>query len=426
MGLGKTAVTITSVKQLSINTALIIVPAILKTNWQSEFLKFANKKVHIPKSNQDVDPDTINVVSYEFAMSHFKSLPKKWDLLVCDESHYLKNPKSKRTQSILGKGGIAHGSKRTWLLSGTPAPNNPAELWTTLFTFGQTNLKYNEFVRTYCDFYENAWGAVIITGLKYGADVALKKLLEPILYKKTKADVELDLPPLRHHYLDINPKRVTISQIEIDKSLRELFLTGITPTEFLEDLKRETLLLQDMLSSQNELDVINVLSSQAQSISTVRRYMGIQKVLEIMPLLREELENHAYPKIVIFAAHVRIVEYIARELQEFGARSIYGETPAKERDLAVELFQKDSEECRVLVCGISTAGVGLNLTRSSEVMMLELSYTPAYNEQAIMRCHRIGSQKAVRVRYVRLKDSLDGRIMEILTRKSDDNEKIFN
>lgn len=426
MGLGKTAVTITSIKQLSINTALIIVPAILKTNWQLEFLKFANKKVHIPKSNQDINPDTINVVSYEFAMTHFKSLPKKWDLLVCDESHYLKNPKSKRTQSILGKGGLAHGSKRTWLLSGTPAPNNPAELWTTLFTFGQTNLKYNEFVRVYCDFYENAWGATIITGLKRGADIALKKLLEPVLYKKTKADVELELPPIRYDYLDIPGKRITMSQIEVDKSLREMFLTDITPLEFLEDLKKETLLLQEMLKTTNEMDVVGLLNSKAQSVSTIRRYMGIQKALEILPLLNEELESGAYKKIVIFAAHVKIVEYITKELQEFGSRSIYGETPAKERDAAVEVFQRDTEECRVLVCGISTAGVGLNLTRSSEVMMLELAYTPAYNEQAIMRCHRIGSQKAVRVRFVRLKDSLDGRIMEILTRKSSDNEKIFN
>jgi len=388
MGLGKTCVTITALEKL------------------------------------DIKKDHLNIVSYEFALNNATKLPKEFDAIVCDESHYLKNPKSKRTQVILGSKGIVHRAKRIWLLTGTPAPNNAAELWPMLFTFGQTTFKYNEFVQTYCEFYENAWGAVIITRLKPQAHLAIRKMLEPIMYQRTKEDVALDLPPISYHKLILKQKKITLSQIEINKDLREMFLSDSTPEELFTKLKQEELEFQKMLDLPNEIDVMNALSTRSQGVSTIRRYLGIQKAIEILPLIVDELENNTYQKIVIFAVHTKIVEYMTKNLKEFKAKSLYGATSTADRDLAVKAFQES--DCRVLVCGISAAGVGLNLTRGSEVLMLELAFTPAYNSQAVMRCHRIGQKNNVRVRFVEMKDSLDSRITEILSRKSLENELIFN
>merc|ERR1719247_1719191 len=52
-----------------------------------------------------------------------------WRILLCDESHRLKNRESDRFKAILP---IARAASRVILLSGTPAPNCSAELWAQL------------------------------------------------------------------------------------------------------------------------------------------------------------------------------------------------------------------------------------------------------------------------------------------------------
>jgi len=426
MGLGKTCVTLTAIKELGTTSALVIVPAILRTNWKEETLKFINETAIIPKKPVDMDNTKINIVSYDFILNHHKSIPKEWEVIVCDEAHYLKNPKSKRTQTILGAKGLVHRAKRIYMLSGTIMPNHAGELWPILFTFGRTHLKYNEFVKTYLDSYENAWGAVIITGLKPMAHIAIKALLEPIMYKKTKEDVALELPEITYHTYKMDAAKITLSQVEIDKDLRAMFIGDKDPQEFLNTLNAEIDLLKSILNSNEDVDIIGLLNANAQGVSTIRRFMGIQKALEIIPLLQEELENKEYKKLLVFGVHTKVIEYLTKELMDYGALAIYGETSQENRDKAVKAFQDENSACRVLVCGIGAAGVGLNLTAGSEVVMLELAFTPAYNEQAIMRCHRIGQKNKVRVRFIQMRDSLDCRIMEILSRKSLENELIFN
>ena len=50
-----------------------------------------------------------------------------FDLMICDESHYIKNPNAKRTQALQRL-----VTPYVVLMTGTPLENSPDELWTTL------------------------------------------------------------------------------------------------------------------------------------------------------------------------------------------------------------------------------------------------------------------------------------------------------
>ena len=72
---------------------------------------------------------------------------------------------------------------------------------------------------------------------------------------------------------------------------------------------------------------------------------------------------------------------------------------------------------QLIVCSIEVAGQGLTLTRSSNVVFLELDWTPAKHDQAEDRCHRIGQQDAVNASYLLAAHTIDETISTLLERK---------
>ena len=119
MGLGKTVQAAVAAKELGVQSALIIVPASLWMQWKSEF----------PRWN---DFTKIKVARYSRPYEFKNELA---DLIICDEAHYIKNPKAKRTkavQEVLKKHKKA--KKRIWFLSATPMPNDARELYIPITT----------------------------------------------------------------------------------------------------------------------------------------------------------------------------------------------------------------------------------------------------------------------------------------------------
>ena len=104
-------------------------------------------------------------------------------------------------------------------------------------------------------------------------------------------------------------------------------------------------------------------------------------------------------RLVVFAHHREIQRAL---LERFpAALHILGEDSHGARDAALRAFQApDGAGNQLIVCSIEVAGQGLTLTRSSNVVFLELDWTPAKHDQAEDRCHRIGQQDAVNASYL--------------------------
>jgi SNF2 family DNA or RNA helicase len=122
-------------------------------------------------------------------------------------------------------------------------------------------------------------------------------------------------------------------------------------------------------------------------------------------------------RLVVFAHHREIQRALLDHFPH--ALHILGKDSHASRDHALQRFQApdDGAENQLIVCSIEVAGQGLTLTRSSNVVFLELDWTPAKHDQAEDRCHRIGQQDAVNAYYLLAAETVDETISTLLERK---------
>lgn len=442
MGLGKTIQAIEAAHTLNLKHILVICPAVARFNWKNEWMDARKEEFwtyHTINSKKATftNPHSANVTicSYDLAEDYLKnSLIKRsrpqFDALILDEAHYLKSPKTKRTKAIFGKSGIVRYSRRTWMLSGTPVPNHVGELWGVLYTFGKTTLKYDQFIRRYCNFYETTWG-IQITGSKLKTMPELKRHFDGFLLRRTKEEVNLELPPITYRYLLVEPAPV-------DLEMQSSFVQYLFPkdrTDYLfEKLKkeRETLTnMVDLMSDPRNTMIERVpnqktdaLAAVALSLSALRRYIGIQKVPPIAKLVREELKEKKYEKVVIFACHRDVIRGLWDELRDLGAVTLYGGHSDEKKEKNVKKFQH-SKNTRIFIGNIQAAGTAITLTAAHHVIFIEQDWVPGNNAQAAMRCHRIGQKKPVTIRVASVENSIDQRVNDILTRKVREITNLF-
>ena len=91
--------------------------------------------------------------------------------------------------------------------------------------------------------------------------------------------------------------------------------------------------------------------------------------------------------------------------------------PPPKRNAVVSGIQDGSVEVAILQ--IDAAGSALNLQAASRIIMLEPSWTPGANHQAIARAVRIGQHNPVLVSWPMVRNSIDESVIRVLRRKQD-------
>jgi len=410
-GLGKTAQVICAADWLELKTGVVICPAFLRTNWTREFAKWsdAGRTVAAWVSSKDKPPEAdVVCVSYDLAG---KAVFGRWvekfkpDFMVCDEAHALKNRTAKRTMAILGRAksqGHMRHAKHFWLLSGTPMLGTADDLYTPLKAFGAYTGSWHQFVDEFTSGYVGDYGYKV-TGNKNVA--GLQKLMAPYLLRRKLEDVDMQLPNLSVQTvmvdpLETNPGNSAIMELE-------------TWERYIRDI---------MGNRADILDRYKQITPQERAkMVEARQIVGMLKVRSYASLINDELFNWTKDKVVIFAIHRGVIKGLRIFLEAMGYRPgvIWGGTPMDQREKLIEKFQNkaDGSAGRVLICNINAAGTGLNITGARYVDIVEASWTPAENEQAIKRLHRIGQEQKVTARFVGLAGSVDEYITEVLAKK---------
>jgi len=208
------------------------------------------------------------------------------------------------------------------------------------------------------------------------------------MLRRTLQAASVDLPPLR----------VEISAVDWKGDLeQELLAAGLTE----EDVK---------LFVRDELD--------QGKMSTVRRILGELKVGPACAALAEDLSSGALAKIVVLAHHRLVLNRAEKELSKYGLVRIDGSTTPAARDKAVQQFMND-RGTKVFLGQQTASGTGLNLQAASEIALLEPSWSPAENAQAIARIHRLGqSATSCRARIFVLPGTLDDVVMSVVANKT--------
>jgi SWI/SNF-related matrix-associated actin-dependent regulator 1 of chromatin subfamily A len=400
MGLGKTPQALLA----AVPPVLVVCPAIARVHWQREAERWRGwtNEVTVVSYNGLENPDT------------FKRLTAQpWGTLILDEAHYLKSPTAQRTKNVLGKGGLAHHADRIWCLTGTPMPNHPGELWPMMYVLGATPLQYSAFVGRYCNIDDTGK----IRGARQSAIPELKAALAPFCLRRKKEEVGMQLPPMTIDTLPVEAGDVDI----------ETWFPGLL-NSVNRDVAKLRAKIDDLIAK--EEGAVRAATEKGQDISslidsttTLRRYVGLQKVNSICDIVEQELLAGAYEKLVIFAWHKSVIEEIRIRLGKYGVATLYGGTDPKRRQRIIDDFQNTARP-RIVACNIAAAGTAINLTAASQVIFAESDWVPGNNAQAAARCHRIGQEMPVNVRVAYLPGTLDEQIQTSLARKMRDIEAL--
>lgn len=403
-GIGKTAQAIRALDLIGAKRVVIVCPAAVREVWKGEFAKFARIPRRILKGIGIQDLNTwlrgksdVLLLSYEMAT--------KWshrmngdiiDAVIFDESHYLKSFTALRTITLLGAGcegksGLASWGARVWFLTGTPNPNDAADIWSMMRFCKATRLSRDTFCNRY---YKARVGSFSASHTpKKEMLPELKQALSSFSLRRTKAEAGLQLPPIW----------LTTTTVDGD-------------TEEIRKLLREHPGMEKAVIDAVEKGGLSFLD--AQHIATLRRLVGEAKAPAFVELLKEELHN-GLEKVVVFGIHTRALDHIENALRDHGIESVRvdGSTGDKDRGHNVELFQGSARH-RVFLGNIRAAGTGLTLTAAADVIMFESDWAPAANAQAIMRVHRIGQERSVSARFITLANSIDEHVSAVVARKT--------
>jgi SWI/SNF-related matrix-associated actin-dependent regulator 1 of chromatin subfamily A len=413
MRVGKTPAVIRAFDMLNLKNILIVCPASVRVNWARELQRFSplDRPTQVVFPGMQPNISDVVIISYDMLVT-YKDLLKSviWDVVVADEAHMAKERTAARTRALYGHGkrspGIIASTKRVWRLSGSPAPNNASELWTHLHSAGLAPESYWDFTYFFCSGFDTNWGFQI-SGNKNVEE--LKRRLSGFIMRRTLAEVMPQLPPVAFEIVTV-PRSDAILSPEFHNQFPQLIQA---------DAK-----LQAALSSLDPASQISMLEQTASSVTTLRRFILASKLPAIGDQLDEDLTTGSVDKLVVFCVFKLGVEWISERLKKFGVVILFGETPAKKRQENIDEFH-NNPNTRVFVANLVAGGVGIDLAHCSECVLLECSFVPGDNQQAVARLQGINQKNPVRVRVFSLFNSVDERISDVLVRKTRELAKIL-
>jgi SNF2 family DNA or RNA helicase len=409
MGLGKTLQTITLLlSELEANEfktgegqcSLVITPTSIMYNWQKEFEKFAPRvKVGIyhgtqrDKSHKMFLQNHVVITSYGTIRNDidiFKDFVFRY--VVLDESQTIKNPASKIYRCVL-----LLKTKKNLCLSGTPIENNLFDLWSQMNFLNRGMLGGLKVFRE--EF-------AIPIERKYDAEKQkqLKKLIEPLILRRTKEQVAKELPPITEQivYCEMTDEQSKAYEAEKSKA-RRLILDS------LEQNKPDSTTI-------NVLAALTRLRQLANHPAMLDEYPNLSsgKFEEVTQMIESVIaENH---KILIFSSFVKHLVQVEAYLQSagIGYEMLTGSTT--DRSDVVEEFQNNPEK-KIFLISLKAGGVGLNLTAADYIFILDPWWNPAAEMQAASRAHRIGQTKSVFVYRFITRNTVEEKIVKLQAHK---------
>ncbi len=420
MGLGKTIQAQGVINLIpDIKNVLMIPPASLKLNWARESTKWIVREMSGGLASGSHFPDTnIVIINYDIVRRHRSKIDaRRWDLLICDEAHYLKNPETKRTQSVLGyeywgkrqSESIDAGMKL--YLTGTPILSRPIELWPIVRDADPQGLGVDQwmFAQRYCKPWEPPWGGWDYSGHD-NLDELQERLRASFMIRRLKKDVLKELPPKRRQIIAI-PQETAIAAV---KSEFEFFQKHQKEIEIA--VSKASAASGDEESYKRTVKALEATSPSFLTMSRLRMQTAVAKIPFVKDFLDDVLEQEE--KVVVFAYHKEVVEKLYQYYGPKVAVMMHGDTTMANRQAAVDRFRED-ENCRIIIGSIGAMGTGWTLTKAAYCLFCELDWVPAMITQAEDRLHRITQIMPVLIHHFCFDGSLDAYMAQMIVEKQD-------
>jgi SNF2 family DNA or RNA helicase len=387
MGIGKTAQLVAMMCRNPLPKTLIIVPKSIVGQWRNEINRFTDNLMPVrmfdgPNRVERVG-DLTNfegVVLAPYSVMSSQSLLHdfKWDRLILDEGHEVRNPKTRSHKSLAA---LDAGIK--WIVTGTPVFNS-----------------MKDFV-SLCSFIGLSRGSVLRDYDHIRQKYVLRRTKESM---STVDTVELDMYP--------EEQALYNQAFQYGQGLLNTTDNAII---MLEGILR---LRQVMTWPQLFTDGLAVKENTQPEL-----YTGRSKKHEV---LMESIASHPDEKALVFTQFTVETDRIQELLTERGIPvfRIDGHvTDKEERETRIKAF-REAPQNAVFLIQIRAGGVGLNLQEASRVYITSPAWNPATELQAIGRADRTGQKRKVHVTRMVYRtfpgvNSIEEFMMDLHDKKSD-------
>lgn len=385
----------------------------LKTNWKNEIEKHSNltcrilgqritkkgslvvdgiqerlKQLKEPIEEFFVITNVETLRDDKIVQAILKNKYNKFDMIVVDEVHRMKNPNSQQGKNFLklNKAKYKVGATGTLLL------NNPLDAYVPLKWIGAERANYSTFRYYYCN-YGGPFGNMLV-GFKNVQ--VLQDQIKKYSLRRTK-DI-LNLPPknIIHEYVDMS-------------DAQSIFYDNVKAGVAQEVNKVK-------LNAANVLSLVARLR-QATACPSILTTESIPSAkLDRAEDLVEQIVGSGY-KVVIFSTFKQTVYELAQRLKQYKLVVATGDQSDAEIEAAKKALQEDPDT-NIFIGTTAKCGTGITLTSASYMIFIDHPWTAADCTQCEDRIYRIGSNNAVFIYYLISKNTIDERVQEVVNDKS--------
>ena len=403
MGLGKTVITLTAIKELiedfAIWKVLVIAPKrVAEDTWSREHEKWdhlsglrISKVLGTPAQRMKAlkaEAD-IYVIGRDNVKWLVELMGKSWpfDMVVIDELSSFKNPSAQRFKALRK---VIPASDRVVGLTGTPSPNGLMDLWAEIYLLDRGE-RLGTTISAYREKYFRA-------GARNGYIVYK---WEPYSYSQKEIERKISdicMSMSAEDYLEL-PERID-NEIKIRLSEKEM--------KQYDQMERDQLLRIDdeAVVALNAAAVMNKLLQMANG-SVYADGGDVVKIHEKKLDALEEIIDTTGEPVLIFYSFRHDLEAIKRRIPD-----------AKELGGAEDIKAWNDGKIQVLLCHPASVGYGLNLQEGGHVIVwYGLTWSLELYQQANARLFRQGQQKAVIIHHLIAEGTVDEQVMKALQHK---------
>ena len=397
MGLGKT---LTMIGIMFVNfkrRTLLVVPPVLLEQWAKEIYKCSGHRVlkyHGKEKKKITEAELraapIVLTTYNMLLlSKSKNKNKankelnekeddvslltkiKWNRLIFDEAHHLRN---RHTERFISCKNIR--AEIRWLVSGTPVQNKRQDFY---------NL---------CN----------IIGIDKKSKDDIPEIVKKYILRRTKADVGIELPPV------LKEDRIIPWKNQYEKMMSEEIHSLLPNQTGVKNLQSSSGELAEQFGTQGIL--IAILRARQSCIMPALMAPQIKKMIWsgsienpqlYINALRSNSKLDAVIKLIvdrkdngngkiIFCHFRNEIDIIASRLRKAGLEKVL--TYDGRNSNTVNGLKLLTEAADAIILQIQTGCEGLNLQEHfSEIYFVSPHWNPCVEDQAVARCHRIGQKK---------------------------------
>lgn len=446
MGTGKTGGMINILRRIFNNKrrmmrTLIVTPLVTVHNWKNEFGIHSNiaetdvvavvskgKKeriIHLTGSLSKggvLSIPKIVIINYDaLRTKEIFDILYEWrpEILVCDESHYLKNP-SAAISKIMVK--FADAAQRRFIMTGSPILNNVKDIYWQyrILDGGETFGKSLQVFMSKFTIDKNAGfrGKQGYFPL-YVPNPATYSELNKLIYKKATRILKsecLDLPPLitKYEYVELSEQ-----QLKHYKEMKRDFIT------FVEGANTKDAMTAN-IAAVKALRLMQIASGYLSTDNGEFPIGDNPKIERTGELLADLVPNN---KVIIwccFKNNYIVLSELCKKMK-IPYVLLTGEQSLDQKNASVQAFQKDPN-VRVIIANRRAGGIGINLTAASYSIVFSRNFSLGEELQSESRNHRGGSEIHEQIVKIELcaKDTIEEAVIEALNNKQDVSKKIID